>query len=151
MKKCLMSIMIIILLFVTSCSSNTLKYDEWKDTILALGDGTYQILHQQEDSENIEMLTNCKHNQCVLTKIDCYIAEQEFAYFIGNYDGKKVYCKLNIATNELLYYAEENDEEFVMVYLNDMLNDGQIKLLSSFDDYSETDKIKFAEMKNTNN
>lgn len=116
-----MSIMIIILLFVTSCSSNTLKYDEWKDTILAFGDGTYQILHHKENNENINVLTNCKHNQCVLTKIDYYVTEKDFAYFVGNYYSKKVYCKLNIVTNELLYYAEENDEEFVMVYLNDIL------------------------------
>ena len=141
--------MIITLLLITACS-NTLKYDEGKDSILSFGDGTYQIIHQQYNSENLKLLTNCKHNQCVLTQIDYYTTEEDFAYFVGNYYSKNVYCKLNILTNELLYFADENDEEFVMVYLNDMLSDGQIKLLSSFDDYSETDKIKFAEMKNTN-
>ncbi len=43
----------------------------------------------------------------------------------------------------LSYFIENSDEEFIMVYLNDMLADKQIELLSSYDEFSELDKTEF--------
>lgn len=136
-------VVLLVLLFTATCTKNTPKYEEWKDTISSFGDGTYQIIHQNNDGENIKILTNCKYNQCVLTKINDYIEKDNFVYFIGNYNSKKVFCKLNISTNMLTYFFENNDEEFIMVYLNDMLVDKQIELLSSYDEFSEIDKNEF--------
>lgn len=142
MKKYLVFIFVILLLFITACN-NEKKYDEWKDTHKVYGDGTYQIIHQ----ENKKILTNCKHNQCVLTTIDNYTEKDTYVYFVGDYYLKKVYCKLDTTTNMLSYFVENNDEDFIMVYLNDMLIDKQIELLSSFDEFSEIDKSEFIALK----
>lgn len=142
MKKIVFLATVIILLFTTACNKN-LKYDEWKDTIMSFGDGTYQIIHQTVKDENVELLTNCKHNQCVLTRINDYIKEEDYVYFVGYYYSKKVYCKLNTKNNMLSYFAEENDEEFIMVYLNNMIDDKQIELYSSLSEFSENDKKIF--------
>ena len=145
MKRSL-GIILLILLFITACNKSLPKYEEWKDTISSFGDGTYQIIHQNNDGENIKILTNCKHNQCVLTKINSYIEKDNYVYFIGSYYSKKVFCKLNISENMLSYFFENNDDEFIMVYLNDMLVDKQIGLLSSYNEFSETDKNKFEKL-----
>ena len=136
-------VILLMLLFTTACSKNSPQYDEWKDTISSFGDGTYQMLHQNSDGENTKILTNCKHNQCVLTKINSYIKKDDYVYFIGHYYSKKVFCKLNISTNMLSYFFENNNDEFIMVYLNDMIVDKQIELLSSYDEFSEIDKNEF--------
>ena len=43
----------------------------------------------------------------------------------------------------LSYFFENNNDEFIMVYLNDMIVDKQIELLSSYDEFSEIDKNEF--------
>ena len=137
MKK-IWVLLIVVILFITSCNKNA-KYDEWKDTIVSYGDGTYQVIHQTVDSESVEVLTKCAHNQCVMTKIEAYLQENDYVYFIGNYYNKKVFCKLNTTNNMLSYFAEDNDEELIMVYLNNMLEDEQIEIYKSLDDFSKED------------
>ena len=131
---------------MTACNKNA-QYDEWKDTIASYGDGTYQIIHQTIDNKTVEILTNCKHNQCVMTDINKYIQENDCVYFVGSYYSKKVFCKLNTTNNMLSYFAEENDEELIMVYLNNMLDDKQIEIYKSFDDFSNEDKDIFEKIK----
>lgn len=125
---------------MSACGNND---DEWKDSVASYGDGTYQIMHQSIDNKSVEILTNCKHNQCVMTEIEKDIEENEYVYFIGNYYNKKVFCKLNITNNMLSYFAEDNGENLIMVYMNDMIEDKQIEIYKSFDDFSQEDRTIF--------
>lgn len=141
MKKVLF-LLLIIFLFLSACG-NELEYDIWKDTMEAFGNGLYQIMHGYDGDEAIESLHNCKHNQCVITKINNYTEKGNYVYFVGHYHTQRVFCKLNIETNLLSYYVEENGNEFIMVYVEKLLEDKQIELLSSFDDFSKEDKEEF--------
>lgn len=142
MKKIFVYLTVLILCLL-GCKNN-LTYEQGKDTIQAYGDGTYQILHQKTDGQEHEILTNCKYNQCVLTEVDSYTSVDENVYFMGKYYTLKIWCKLSVNENLLLYCIEDNEkEDFTMTYLNDMQTDNQIKLLSSYEDFSENDKRIF--------
>ena len=145
MMKKVWILLIIVILSLTACNKN-IKYDEWKDSIASYGDGTYQIIHQSIDNKTNEILTNCKHNQCVMTEIEKYTEENEYVYFTGKYYNKRVFCKLNISNNMLSYFAEDNGEELIMVYMNNMHEDKQIEIYKSLDDFSEEDRSIFDSM-----
>ena len=51
-----------------------------------------------------------------------------------------------LSTNLLSYYAEENGEEFFMAGAEKLIEDKQIELLSSFEDFSEEDKEIFKQL-----
>lgn len=145
MKKILF-ILFALILCLSGCKNN-LIYEQGKDTVNAYGDGTYQILHQRIDAQEYKILSNCKYNQCVLTEIDSYKSVGDDAYFIGKYYTSRVWCRLSISENLLLYYIEDNEkEDFTMIYLNDMQADNQIKLLSSYEEFSENDRRIFEEL-----
>ena len=134
-----------VIVFATSYNKNT-KYDEWKDTIMSYGDGTYKILHHYIDDEPVQILTNCRYNQCVMTEIDKYVQKNDCVYFVGYYYNKKIFCKLNIIDNTLFYFPENTDEELIMVYLDEMENDRCIEIYKSFDDFSTEDKSFFLKL-----
>lgn len=145
MKKLLVLSALVVFIF-TSCS-NGLEYDRWKDTKKAFGNGLYQILHGTKDDEDVNVLYNCKHNQCVMTKIDNYAEKENYVYLVGYYHTQKVFCKLNTKNNLLSYYAEENGDEFIMVYIENLLKDKHIELLSSLDEFTNKDKEIFKSIK----
>lgn len=138
--------LIAVILLVTACS-NDIKYEEGKDTVKSYGDGTYQIIHQAINDNSVEVLTNCKYNQCVITDIKKYKEDGDFVYFVGNYYNNGVVCKLNTTDNMLSYFVEENNEELIMVYFDNMLGDNQIELYDSFDDFTSQDKKIFSDIK----
>ncbi len=143
MRIIFMACLAALIICVSGCNSK-LEYEEGKDTVCAYGNGTYQILHHNDGSQETELLMDCKYNQCVLTQIDAYKNIENTAYFIGNYYTHKVWCKLSADNNCLYYYVENDaDDEFIMVYLSDMQNDNQIVMLSSFDEFSEKDREIF--------
>ena len=82
-----------------------------------------------------------------MTEIEKHIEENEYVYFIGNYYNKKVFCKLNITNNMLSYFAENNGENLIMVYMDDMLEDKQIEIYKSVDDFSQEDRAIFENIK----
>ena len=137
--------LIILILLLTSCNDG-MKYDVGKDSIASYGDGTYQIIHQTIDNKTVEVLTNCKHNQCVMTEIEKYTEKAEYVYFMGSYHNKEVLCRLNIVNNMLSYFAEDNGEELIMVYINNLIEDKQIEIYNSLNNFSEEDILVFEEM-----
>ena len=141
MKKLL--ILLAAALFIFCSCNDSLEYEPWKDTKEAFGNGVYQVLHSSEDNEDVNILYNCKHNQCVMTEIENYVKKEKYVYLTGYYHTQKVFCKLNIKSNLLSYYPEENGDEFVMVYIEKLLKDKHIELLSSFNDFSKKDKKIF--------
>ena len=143
MKKMLVLLAIISLLLCACGSHRNPEYEIWKDTMAAFGNGNYQILRGYEGDESIGNLYNCKHNQEVMTKVDYYLEKDSYVYFVGYYYKQRVFCCLNVETNLLSYYAEENGEEFFMAGIEKLIEDKQIELLSSFDDFSEEDRLEF--------
>ena len=137
LKKAFVCIVALILC-LSACKSDY-KYDIWKDTVCAYGDGTYQILHQSIDGDDGEELQNCKYNQCVLTEIDSYEETDDCVYFIGKYYSQDIWCKLYVDDNLLIYYVKDNGDEFIMTYLSEMQEDNQIKILSKYEEFSEDD------------
>ena len=148
MKKMLV-LLAITSLFLSACGSGRdLEYEIWKDTMAAFGNGNYQILHSYEGDEPIGNLHNCKHNQEVMTKVDYYLEKDKYVYFVGCYYKQRVFCRLNVETNLLSYYAEENGDEFFMAGIEKLIADKQIELLLSFDDFSEEDRLEFDRLTN---
>ena len=65
-------------------------------------------------------------------------------YFVGKYHSQNVCCILEPKTNLLRYYIDKsNNQEFVMVYLNNLSEDKQIKLIDSYDGFSDEEKRIF--------
>lgn len=141
MKK-LVVLLVIVSMFLGACGDG-LEYGAWKDTMEAFGNGNYQMLHGYEGDEPIGNLHNCKHNQEVLTRVDNYVEKDNYVYFVGRFRGQRVFCKLNTETNLLSYYVEENGDEFFMAGIEKLIEDKQIELLSSFDDFNEEDRLEF--------
>ena len=146
MKK-LVVLLVIVSMFLGACGDG-LEYGAWKDTKAAFGNGNYQILHGYRNGEDINILYNCKHNQEVMTKVDYYLEKDNYVYFVGYYYKQRVFCRLNVETNLLSYYVEENGDEFFMAGIEKLIEDKQIELLSSFDDFSEEDRLEFERLTN---
>ena len=146
MKKSLF-LLVLISMLLGACEDG-LDYDRGRDSKAAFGNGLYQIMHAYDGDEAIESLHNCKHNQEVMTKIDDYVKKNNYVYFVGYYYKQRVFCCLNVKTNLLTYYAEENDDEFFMAGIEKLIEDKQIKLSSSFDEFSEEDKAEFRHLMN---
>ena len=141
MKKMLV-LLVVISVLISACGGggSSLEYGMWKDTEAAFGNGNYQILHGYRDDTEISILYNCKHKREVVSNVESYVEKDNYVFFVGNYRKKKVLCKLNVETNLLSYYAEETGEEFFMAGVEKLIEDKQIELLSSFDNFSEEDK-----------
>ena len=146
MKK-LVVLLVIVSMFLGACGDG-LDYSRGKDSKAAFGNGNYQILHGYRNNEEINTLYNCKHKQEVVTNIDNYVKSENYVFFAGHFHRQKVYCKLNVETNLLLYYAEENGDEYIAIEFVSEIEDNQIKLLSSFDDFSKEDKEIFNSLMN---
>ena len=129
-----------------------LKYPAWKDTAEAFGDGTYQVLRITGYKEDLETLTNCKYNECLATKIEKYEKIENYVYFKGKNHCQRIFCKLNIENNLLLYYIEDDSGEelicdldgtyhgqWIISHIDEMTSDGQIKIINSFDEFSQED------------
>ena len=68
-----------------------------------------------------------------------YEKTEKFVYFKGKYYSKNVYCKLDVENNMLLYFAEENEENLMISHLDEMISDGQMKIVKSLDEFSDED------------
>lgn len=150
MKKIIIVCIIIIwCLCVVSCSNKTL-YNEGKDTVKSYGDGRYQIMHQVNNNMPIQILMNCKYNQCMMSIINNYSEDGNNVYFIGNYNDTEVYCVLDKKTNYLKYYAKSaNYDDMHIIYAYDMQSANELLLLDDFDSFSETEKQEFYNLKVT--
>ena len=146
MKK-LVVLLVIVSMFLGACGDG-LEYGAWKDTKAAFGNGNYQILHGHRNGEDINILYNCKHNQEVMSNVDNYVEKENYVFFVGHFRKQKVFCKLNVETNLLSYYVEENRDEFFMAGIEKLIEDKQIELLSSFEDFSEEDRAEFESLIN---
>ena len=146
MKK-LVVLLVIISMFLGACGDG-LDYSQGKDSKAAFGNGNYQILHGYRNDEEINTLYNCKHKQEVVTNVDNYEEKENYIFFVGKFRKQKVFCKLNVETNLLSYYVEENGEEFFMAGIEKLIEDKQIELLSSFEDFSEEDRFEFKRLTN---
>ena len=146
MKK-LVVLLVIVSMFLGACGDG-LDYSRGKDSKAAFGNGNYQILHGYRNNEEINTLYNCKHKQEVVTNVDNYVEKENYIFFLGHFRKQKVFCKLNVETNLLSYYPEENGDEFFMAGIEKMIEDNQIELLSSFDDFSAEDRAEFERLIN---
>ena len=146
MKK-LVVLLVIVSMFLGACGDG-LDYSRGKDSKAAFGNGNYQIMHGHRNGEDINILYNCKHNQEVMSNVDNYVEKENYIFFVGHFRKQKVFCKLNVETNLLSYYAEENDDEYFDIEFESVIEDNQIELLSSFDDFSEEDRLVFESLIN---
>ena len=146
MKK-LVVLLVIVSMFLGACGDG-LDYSQGKDSKAAFGNGHYQILHGYRNNEEINTLYNCKHNQEVVSNVENYVEKGNYIFFVGHFREQKVFCKLNVETNLLSYYVEENSDEFFMAGIEKLIEDKQIELLSSFDDFSEEDRLEFERLTN---
>ncbi len=132
---------VLLLFMIFMPRKSGVKYDSWKDTISSFGDGTYQVMHTMDNGRD---LYNCKYQQEVLSDVEKYITVDENVYFVGKYDGYNVRCILNVETNFLEYFIDiPIGERIIMVSDEEMIADGQLKILASYDDFTADDKIIF--------
>ena len=146
MKK-LVVLLVIVSMFLGACGDG-LDYSRGKDSKAAFGNGNYQIMHGHRNGEDINILYNCKHKQEVMSNVDNYVEKENYVFFVGHFRKQKVFCKLNVETNLLSYYAEENGDEYFDIEFDSVIKDKQIELLSSFEDFSEEDRAEFESLIN---
>ena len=140
-------LLVIVSMFLGACGDG-LDYSQGKDSKAAFGNGNYQILRGCRNNEEINTLYNCKHKQGVVTHVENYVEKGNYIFFVGHFRKQKVFCKLNIETNLLSYYVEETGDEFFMAGIEKLIEDHQIELLSSFEDFSEEDRLEFESLTN---
>ncbi len=146
MKKILCGVSAIIILITIWLISydNGLKYDVGKDTIKAFGDGMYQIYHHVYNGDSLKGLGNCKYHHSVIDKVEMYQEYDDDIYFIGIFNEYKVYCILNVETNQLKYYpCIEEGKPLGLVYADEMRQNNEVILLSDFDQFEESEKKNF--------
>ena len=146
MKKLVILLAVISMLLV-ACGDG-LDYSQGKDSKAAFGNGNYQIMRGYDGDEAIYSLHNCKHNQEVMSNVENYVEKENYVFFVGRFHRQKVFCKLNIETNLLSYYAEENGDKYIDIEFDSEIEDKQIELLSSLDDFSEEDRLEFERLTN---
>ena len=134
-------------MFLEACGDG-LDYSQGKDSKAAFGNGNYQILHGYRNNEEINTLYNCKHKQEVVTHVENYVEKENHVFFVGHFRKQKVFCKLNVENNLISYYVEENGDEYFDIEFESVIEDNQIELLSSFEDFSEEDRAEFESLIN---
>ena len=143
----LVVLLVIVSMFLGACGDG-LDYSQGKDSKAAFGNGNYQIMHGHRNDEDVNILYNCKHKQEVMSNVENYAQKENCVFFVGRFRRQRVFCKLNTETNLLSYYVEENSDEFFMAGIEKLIEDKQIELLSSFDDFSEEDRLEFERLTN---
>ena len=146
MKK-LVVLLVIVSMFLGACGDG-LDYSQGKDSKAAFGNGNYQIMHGHRNDEDVNILYNCKHKQEVMSNVENYAKKENYVFFVGRFRRQRVFCKLNAETNLLSYYVEENSDEFFMAGIEKLIEDKQIELLSSFEGFSEEDRLEFERLTN---
>ena len=146
MKK-LVVLLVIVSMFLGACGDG-LDYSRGKDSKAAFGNGNYQIMHGHRNGEDINILYNCKHKQEVMSNVENYVEKENHVFFVGHFRKQKVFCKLNVENNLISYYVEENGDEYFDIEFESVIEDNQIELLSSFDDFSEEDRLVFESLIN---
>ena len=140
MKKYLVFIFVILLLFITACNTEK-KYDEWKDTHKVYGDGTYQIFNQKRDGVDIKGISNSKYHQCIIDEILSMKDIDGILYVNGKFTEHTVYAIINTVNNTVKYYAElQEDDVLGMTNINDLISSGTFELLPSYNDFSDEEK-----------
>lgn len=140
MKKYLVFIFVILLLFITACNTEK-KYDEWKDTHKVYGDGTYQIFNQKRDDVDIKGISNSKYHQCIIDEILSMKDIDGILYVNGKFTEHTVYAIINTVNNTVKYYAElQEDDVLGMTNINDLISSGTFELLQSYNDFSDEEK-----------
>lgn len=147
---------IILLILLTSCDlSNDYisvgleqKYDIGKDTIKAFGDASFQLF---ENSSNNDILFLRKYPSQSTIEIDVkkYKVVDTTLYVYG----RTGYSVIDLKTDEVIQYQifEEYTEDEIMYYKNSQeisfVENGYIKVIDSYEDFSEEERAVFEELK----
>jgi hypothetical protein len=116
-------IIVVFCLLLTGCRDTPLKYDEWIDTYHSFGDGEYQIYNRGM------VLYNNKLNITILTDVQDYTTQGDFAYVFG-------YCPIHqyaLDGMAVIINEKNNDLDFICIdSTNVELYDALEKFAASF-------------------
>ncbi len=146
---------IVLLILLTSCDfSNDYisvgleqKYDIGKDTIKAFGDASFQLFETSSNNDNLLLRMYPSHS---IIEIDVknYKVDDKTLYVYG----RTGYSVINLITNEVVQYQVFDDySEDEMYYMSlqgiSYVENGYIKVIDSYEDFSEDQREVFEELK----
>ena len=141
MKKIVLIVLsfcIITYIIVCRIIASGYDYPIGRDTVKAFGNREYQIINL---GAGAKCLCNEKYRECILEDLVGYKKYGSYVYFCPYYSN--VYIKLNVKDNKILYCC--NDER-KLIRNNKMYEDGAIEVVTSFDELSEEDRVRFCEL-----
>lgn len=153
----LFCILILLLIFTILAKGmhKDITYPAGIDTIDSFGDGTYQLLSGEKES-----LYNFKYSSCIIPQVKSFRVVNEKVYLTGTAlqsytDGKsnnecvyELYAVIELHNNSLTLCAVSavpSDPEIYIYRLEEMIENGDMQLLSDFSDFSNVDQSVFAE------
>lgn len=140
MKKYLVFIFVILLLFITACNTEK-KYDEWKDSHNVYGDGTYVSYHSTRDGKNVFGINNTVCKQSVVEEILAEKTYDKKVYIYGMFYPYEVYMVIDTNNNKAKYYPKMSEDDVLgMTNINDLISSGTFELLQSYNDFSDEEK-----------
>ncbi len=147
-KKHLLYIIVLLtftFIFV-SCNDNR-NYTGWKDTHEIYGDGTYSSFAYSLNNQIAYGLSNNIYHEPMIDQI---LSEKEVdgkLYVYGNHLSFTAYIIIDLKNGTAIYYPTNNENESLMIFsINRMIADGDLKVLSTYNDFSEQDRAIFQKM-----
>ena len=159
-------VFVVVLFLVANAMQPEIKYPAGKDTKESFGDGTYQIATIHASSGYYEILYNCEYRTRIIPYVEQFCLTKERAYIIGNcsrnvVDGENVikytyelYVAIELRTNQLTLCVIPNSSsapDMDIAYLDEMIKNGDLRLVSQLTDFSEADQSVFEELDHLQN
>ena len=150
MKKRYLIYMMTILIFtfiISSCTNE--KNTDWKDTHRTYGTGVYSSFTHKVNGENVYGLSNNIYHEVIIDQIVCEKEVNNKLYIFGNHLSFTAYIVIDLKNGKAIYYPTNSKDESLLIFsINQMIEDGNFKLLSSYDEFSEEEKGIFNGMIN---
>ena len=163
MKKAVLFILVFAAaLFLVACvMQSEIKYPSGKDTEESFGDGTYQILTSHEPTGYYNILYNCECQTCIMSYVEQFCMTKEMAYITGSdswsfEDGEdlieytyKLYAAIELTSNRLtlcIIPDRSSAPDMPTVYLDKMIKNGDLQLISSLTDFPDSDQSVFEKL-----
>lgn len=146
----------VVFIFVSCLSGNRIKYPAGKDTVQSFGDGTYQI-----SSGSCESLFNEEYHNCIIQKVNKIHQTGTNVYIIGTNTQKTIVDDAEVGQSYKMYAVIELQDNMLMlcaipanplypdvfiVNLDEMLDNGDVVVISELSGFSHEDFSVFQEM-----
>ena len=123
------------------CACQYKQYESGRDTVASFGDGSFQLVRGRNPANQKETLSLSIHpyNCFIIDSVKAYSQQENTAYVIGNYQ----YVAIDLENNIAEYFEDISPESYMPEKAN-MIRDGAMVVLSTYDAFSEEEQTQFA-------